>query len=89
MKTSYVSIQIACDSEICSDTYLSRDNPQVAFMQQWCVPKDSNTMSNVERSAHTHSAVNFSGYLSDESKDHFDSETNNEHEDEYRVAGSS
>ncbi|KAG1852220.1 hypothetical protein F4604DRAFT_1933793 [Suillus subluteus] len=96
MKTSYVSIQIARDSEICSDTYLSRDNPQVAFMQQWCVPKDSNntpkdsnTTSDVERNAHTHSAVNFSGYLSDESEDHFDSETDSEHEDEYRVAGSS
>ncbi|KAG2061244.1 hypothetical protein BDR06DRAFT_1001554 [Suillus hirtellus] len=48
-------------------------------------------MSDVERNAHTHSAlaVNFSGYLSDESKDHFNSDTDSEHKDEYRVAGSS
>ncbi|KAG1896770.1 uncharacterized protein F5891DRAFT_1192665 [Suillus fuscotomentosus] len=98
MKTSYVSIQIACDLKMCSDTYLSRDNPQVAFMQQWCVPKDSNhtpkdsnTTSDVERNTHTHSAlaVDFSGYLSDESEDNFDSDTDSEHKDEYRVTGSS
>ncbi|KAG1889605.1 uncharacterized protein F5891DRAFT_1198585 [Suillus fuscotomentosus] len=67
------------------------DNLQVACMQQWCVPKDSNTMSDVERNTHTHSAlaVDFSGYLSDESEDHFDSDTDSEHEDEYRVTGSS
>ncbi|KAG1868722.1 hypothetical protein C8R48DRAFT_747104 [Suillus tomentosus] len=48
-------------------------------------------MSDVEQNAHTHSAlaVDFSGYLSNESKDHFDSDTDSEHEDEYRVAGSS
>ncbi|KAG2106535.1 uncharacterized protein F5147DRAFT_653785 [Suillus discolor] len=37
-----------------------------------------------------HNTVNFTGYLSDESKDHFDSETDGEHEEDgYGVAGSS